>query len=191
MVDICGSERLIGARLEPEEPVDFENVIEEWNNMVIEVVEPWGSIHILTVGSHWKINLIKQVLQTLTGVCCEEQQLSYAGRELPGHCSVEGAGLYDRCKVSLAVRSRKLTSPLVQLFIKPLTGTRQAFWVKPSCTVEQLKELLHCVLGAHADEQRLIFAGQVLESEYTLHDYGLKRGFTLYLSLKKRAHVYS
>ncbi|KAL0038083.1 hypothetical protein WJX79_001399 [Trebouxia sp. C0005] len=62
--------------------------------------------------------------------------------------------------------------------------------IHPWWTVHQLKKLIQLqqsieqVMGVPLHNQRLIFAGHQLESAFTLHDYGLKKGYMLYLSVR-------
>ena len=176
------SEAMIGVGIDTEDTVMFENTSEEWS---IAVLVPWGGLQTLTVCTDWKVQQMKELMQTLTGVCWQDQQLTHAGRDLPSHGSIGGSGLYDGCKVNLVIPSCKSHPSLVQLFIKPLNGVCHPVWVSTKQTVQQLKELLHLLLGPLPQNQKLIFAGRKLESEYQLRDYGLKQGFTLYLSIKR------
>lgn len=57
----------------------------------------------------------------------------------------------------------------------------RCIWVNLKHTVGQLKKLLQLVLGHPHDNQRLMFAGKQLMSEYKLRDYGLKDGYTVHL----------
>lgn len=129
---------------------------------------------------------MKELLQALTGVCCQHQQLAYAGRQLPSCASILEADLRNGCHVNLVVQPCKVSrSPsLLQLFIRPLRETPCPVWVNSKHTVGQLKELLQIVLGPHPGNQRLMFAGQQLSSEYKLRDYGLKDGYTVYLLIR-------
>ena len=176
------SEGMIGVSIDNEETVVFGDTSEEWN---IAVLVPWASIQTLTVNTDWKVQQLKELMQALTGVCWQDQQLTHAGRELLNHSSIVESALYDGCKVNLVIPSCKSHSSLVQLFIKPLNGIRHPIWVSTKQTVQQLKELLHLLLGPVPQNQQLIFAGQKLDPEFLLRDYGLKQGFTLYLSIRR------
>lgn len=173
---------LIGVALDSKDTHDYGNGGEERR---IGVVKPWGGMEVITACTHWKIQRIQEVIQALTGVCCECQQLTYAGKVLPSHVSVLEAGLNDGCRVNLVVQPCKLAPSLLQLNIKPLSDVAHPVWVNSNHTIRQLKKLLQLVLGPHAEDQRLLFAGQQLLSEHKLHDYGLKQGYTLYLLIRR------
>lgn len=177
---------MIGVALESEDTDVYEAGSENWR---IGAVQPWGAVQSLTVSTDWTIQFLKQLIQALTGICCERQQLTYAGKVLPSHVTVLEAGLRDSGRVNLVVQPCKLAPALLQLYIKPITDVSYAVWMSPKHTIQQLKEMLHVVKGPNPEDQRLVFAGQQLDSEHRLCDYGLKEGYTLYLLVRKRAKV--
>lgn len=173
---------LIGVGLNNEDTCDYGSRGEERR---IGLVKPWGGMEAITACTHWKIQRIREVIQALTGVCCACQQLTHAGKVLPSHVSVMEAGLSDGCQVNLVLQPCKLAPSLLQLDVKPLSDVARSVWVNPNHTIRQLKQLLQLVLGPNVEDQRLLFAGQQLLSEHKLHDYGLKKGYTLYLLIRK------
>lgn len=54
-------------------------------------------------------------------------------------------------------------------------------------TVEELKSLIASQSGVPADEQRLIYAGQVLKDQRTLRDHGYKGGNVIHLVRSKKS----
>ena len=176
---------LTGVGLDSEDTCDFG---EGGDERRIAVVKPWGGLQSVRACSHWKIQRIQDIIQALTGICCERQQLTYAGKVLSRHASVLEAGLSEGSRVTLVVvQPCKLSPSLLQLNIKPLSDVGHAVWVNPKHTIGQLKELLQRLLGHDPEDQRLLFAGAQLRSEHKLHDYGLKNGYTLYLLIRKRS----
>ena len=176
---------MIGVGVDSENSGAYHDGEEEWWN--IAVLKPWGEMQPLTVRTDWRIHQMKELIQALTGVCCQDQQLTYAGNELQSHVNVK-TRLRDGCRVNLVLQPCNLArSPsLLQLYIKPLRETPHPVWVNSKHTVQQLKELLHLVVGCCPENQRLMFAGQQLMSEFKLHDYGLKQGYTLHLLLRRQ-----
>ena len=130
---------------------------------------------------------MKELIQALTGICCQHQLLTYAGKQLPSCVSILEADLRDGCHVNVVIQPCKLSRcpSLLQLFIRPLREAPCNVWVNSKHTVGQLKELLQVVFGPHHDYQRLMFAGQQLMSEYKLRDYGLKNGYNIYLLIRR------
>lgn len=173
---------MIGAAFDTEDTFVYA---EEWWS--IAILKSWGEMQPLTVRTDWKVHQLKELIQALTGVCCQYQQLTYAGKQLPSHLSILAADLRDGCHVNLVIQPCKLSrSPsLLQLIIRPLKEVHCPVWVNSKHTVGQLKELLQVVLGPHHENQRLMFAGQQLLSEYKLRDYGLKDGYSVYLLIRR------
>lgn len=151
----------------------------------------WNMTTTVTVYPHWKVHHLKKLIQVLTGVPCEQQNLNFAGYCLSDHMHISSSGMFDGCTVKVLL---KLTlnhmpahqpDPLMKLWIKLLKGTRLELWAKPVQTVHQLKQYIEQVMGAPPDCQTLIFAGQQLEEAFSLHDYGLKSGYVMHLVLRQ------
>ena len=71
--------------------------------------------------------------------------------------------------------------------VKTLTGkTITLFNIKPSHTIEMVKDLLQEKEGIPTDQQRLIHAGIQLEDGRTLSDYNIKNGAVLHKVLRLR-----
>lgn len=176
---------MIGIAANTENTCMYEDAIKEWWS--IAILMPWGDMQPLAVHTDWKVHQMKELVQALTGVCCQDQQLTYAGKRLPSYLSILEADLRDGCHVNVVIQPCKLTrsSSLVQLIIKPLKDAPCPVWVNCKHTVGQLKKLLQLVLGPHHEDQRLMFAGQQLMSEYKLRDYGLEEGYTVYLLVRR------
>ncbi|MCJ1302786.1 hypothetical protein MMC08_005591 [Hypocenomyce scalaris] len=146
----------------------------------------WNMTTTVTVYPHWRVHHLKKLIQVLTGVPCEQHNLNFAGYCLNDHMHISSSGMFDGCTVKVLL---KLTvnsmpapqpDPLMKLWIKLMRGTRLELWAKPAQTVHQLKQFIEQVMGAAPDCQILIFAGQPLESAFSLRDYGLKSGASVH-----------
>ena len=72
-------------------------------------------------------------------------------------------------------------SEFLQLFIKTMTGKEIILTVDPSLTIQKLKSEIQDREGVPSDQQRLIFAGALLEDNRTLASYNIKNESTLNL----------
>ena len=76
----------------------------------------------------------------------------------------------------------------MEINLKTLTGKLYSLVVTESMQVDEFKGMVYDVTDTHPFDQRIIFAGKVLEDESgrTLGEYNVEDGSTLHLVLKMR-----
>jgi hypothetical protein len=83
-----------------------------------------------------------------------------------------------------------LSNEKYQIKLNTMTGKTTTFWVYPFTTIGELKTMVEEEEKIPTDQQRLIFGGQQLEDERTMHDYKILPGDDLHLVLRLRGGMY-
>lgn len=72
----------------------------------------------------------------------------------------------------------------IEIFIKTLEAKTICCHIEPNATIDDVKNFIHHSQGISPSEQRLTFAGELLESGRCLADYGIGDESTLHIALR-------
>jgi ubiquitin len=146
----------------------------------------------ISVPRSYKGSELERSLHEL-GVTVQRCRLSFNGVRIPPDALLLSQGLQTNSTIVLtqSMGSDTLTGPVElgdpgHIFIKTLTGKTITIEVRPTDTVDSLKNKVQEKEGIPPDDQRLLFSGTQLKDGKTLGEYRIVKWSTLHLMLRLR-----
>jgi ubiquitin C len=123
----------------------------------------------------------------------EEYVIIYDSKHLINEKKLNEYNITDGSVIKLKIRCGSKDSYVTNIYVKTLTGKAITINVNDMAsneTIESIKNKIRVKEGIPEDDQRLIFAGRLLEENRNLSDYHIMSDATLHLVLRLRGGMY-